>query len=312
MNYQTSANFHNFASRSVTALGALALSAMCFVDQAGAATVNQVLLRAFTCGPENTLTATSEQRLNRNINGGGGGCTYTADGHAGLGMVGVRTTHNATDGPSFEQTGATASAEADFMITAPTGFTGLVPLSVNLSLDGLVTADRTSLIGSAGSSLQAMALVTQDFRTFGRALARIEAKAGAFVASDILSDFERFNGDFKTSEILVDPSMPINLRFRFEGFTELSVGSNTGVPITAFIDGFNTLSLSTSGPAFNLPDSFSVTSTVLNVFDNQWVDARVASPPVSQVPAPASAVLFMTALGLLTCRRRKSPTAFFQ
>ncbi len=296
----------NFQSVLRFARNSLVVLSFCsvFSHAASAATVNRINLVAATCGPVQQSLESSVERLEENINGGGTDCTYTVDGHAGAGMVGVRTTHNKTGGPGLEQTAATASLEADFSITAPNGFAGLVPISVNLALDGLVTADRSTLSLGVVSGLRAFASITQDSRTFGRASEELEASTGSLTASDEQSIFDRFDGVLSTSEILVDPTLPLILRLRLEGITTLAGTSEGSFSATGFVDAFNTLSLATSGPAFNLPDGFSVTSTALNVFDNQWIDARVQNPGVSEVPLPATVLLLATALGILRSTRR--------
>ncbi len=272
---------------------------------ASATTVNIVRLQADTCAPDAFLEEGSENRISANINDGGLDCTYTVDGHAGLGMVGVRATHSKTGNPFLESTIASTSATTEFQITAPQGFAGLIPISVNAALDGLVTASRNTRTG-ARSSLVADVSLSQNFQDYGTARVKLVANAGFLISTDSLSEQDQFDGRLSTTEIMVDPNLPVSLSFDLRGTTTFPGAVDPGTIKTAFVDAFNTLSFDASGPAFNLPDGFSVTSTALNVFGNQWIDARVQDPGVSEVPLPASVLLLMTGLWFLRVPRRCS------
>lgn len=67
----------------------------------------------------------------------------------------------------------------------------------------------------------------------------------------------------------------------------------------------HTLSFPTSGPVFDLPSGYSVSSASADIVDNTWLGTPVS---VSLVPLPAAVWLLMPALALLA-RGRPSPAA---
>lgn len=87
-------------------------------------------------------------------------------------------------------------------------------------------------------------------------------------------------------------------------------GRGTG---STLIDATSTLSFDPNGPAFILPEGFTVNAPEINIFDNRWIDPRatVVNPP-SAVPVPASLPLLLAGGLMLGYVGRKRSQAFIR
>lgn len=114
-------------------------------------------------------------------------------------------------------------------------------------------------------------------------------------------------GQFETNAFLIDPSQALTLNLSLRG--SASARRNTDPVGLARFDSYGSLSFNPDGPAFFVPEGYTVNAPSLGIFDNQWIDTRIAvvDPGPSPVPLPASALLLIAGLGgLVTLRKRQT------
>lgn len=97
-----------------------------------------------------------------------------------------------------------------------------------------------------------------------------------------------------TETILVDPRRPLSLIFQLRGTA--NARPNTDLVGDAQFNSYSSLSFNPDGPAFFVPEGFTVNAPSLGIFDNQWIDPRVAAPVPSPVPLPAGGLLLLSGL----------------
>lgn len=115
--------------------------------------------------------------------------------------------------------------------------------------------------------------------------------------------------ELTTSYFTLPVGTPIDLSLLLSVNAGVSVGGNGGFgwPVdlnaVADMDYYSTLSFPTSGPVFDLPDAYTVTSAEAGIFDNSY-----GAPAPVQTPEPSSLLLLGSGLlGLvsMTFRRRR-------
>ena len=286
----------------------LALAGPIFSTSATAATLAASNSRS--CFGFNDVSQSAD---NATVVAGGGGftnngsnlCSNRGSAAAGGGYAGVAAFASAT---SFGST-ATSSVYAraawsdTFSVTAPANWTGgAIDVQVVFSLDASAFANSPTNDTDNASA----------FADFELLLSAESSRAGTDIWNARYTDnwmWTEYGPEaprsltqfFTTSKLQVVPGqdvISIGVDFDVTAFANAPDGK-----FEVDFDGLKTASLSKTGPAFILPDGFSVTNERANVFDNYWIDPR--APPVSQVPVPAGLPLLLTAFGGLVAMRRR-------
>lgn len=261
------------------------------------------------CGTTSSALEQGSGNIEASLNDGGLNCTVAGEAYAAGGVVGYRSTatFDRLIGPPgrAKVQGGASSAMSNIFLTPlfdlddPRYLSGdfQIDLQLNASLEGTVTAAVAYNKGQAsgGGSITATAKLSGvrspgSFSTQS-AVARGGAGAAAFGP---LADFD----DFSTLLMPVirhDWRQPFSVTFMMS--TDVVATATKANQATATLDAFNSLSFSKTGPAFILPDGFTVHAPELNIFDNRWVDPRVTDP--SPIPLPAGLPLLVCGLGLL-------------
>lgn len=203
------------------------------------------------------------------------------------------------------------SRMTDIFITPLAGYTGsfLVPVSLNVEIDGNLRAEvreNAQFVRSAGASINATVSLSG---------------ANGLGGTDSVFDSQRFDdGVGITAEGLATRTLigllrpTINQDIRRAMTVNFSLSGSAGVVggtdsfASATLNAINTLSFSSSGPAFFLPAGLTVNAPELNIINNRWVDPRGVTPSVSPVPLPAGLALLLTGLGAFGWLRRKQDT----
>lgn len=264
----------------------------------------------------NTVTAT--------VNDGASNCTLFVEATAGGGLVAARGTLNGSGGSTTANGQASANANSRmtdiylrplFDVTDPdeafnTNFQISVTLNatVDAVMSGVVDASGFgNWQGGAQGIVQGFAEVT-GFSSSNNPVsnrANFYANAGASARGGTDADSAILSESLAPT-ILVDWRIPLGVNFNLNG--DVTVNGGFGLPNqTGSFDASNTLSFSKTGPAFIIPNAFTVNAPDLNIFNNRWIDPRTTAPQV--VPLPASLPMLLAGLAGLLMIRRNFPNA---
>ncbi|MGB5398075.1 MAG: VPLPA-CTERM sorting domain-containing protein, partial [Gammaproteobacteria bacterium] len=172
-----------------------------------------------------------------------------------------------------------------------------VNVTVNATVDGSLTAivdnNTISLVGG-NTKIKARATLSTPS---GTSFQEYFASAGA---SDpgVSSDAVILDGLLRPS-VTIDWRQPFSVIFNLQA--EASAASGGVSFVTTTFDSLNSLSFSKDGPAFLVPEGFTVNAPELNIFDNQWIDPRA-----SVVPLPASLPLLLSGIVALSFLRKRN------
>lgn len=290
-------------------LPAILLATTMLADAAGAATFSEIVFRdgglgVNPCGTAGTATyTTGPGLLDKTFATGAGTCQAAIAAYAGAGGVGVLGTMGATPGPNgtVSAVSVAATSAIDVYIIVPIGFSGGdIPVSVNTHLDGSVSATLDPL-GSAfrrniGATLVATLNVSGQTMT-GLSRSSTLVRSASATATDLISgDAENLPEAGASSVINIDPTRPVEVRFKFDGRVSHGLYGDSGG--AAAFDALSSFSFALTGPALNLPDGFSAYSPGGEIVGNRFVPTAV--------PEPAIACLWLLGLGglcLAACRR---------
>jgi hypothetical protein len=179
----------------------------------------------------------------------------------------------------------------DIIISGPAPPSGTIPVSVNLSLNGTLTATTTNSSGTGYFDTHAWVQVNGGFSSnydfSGEMEALSHSQGGmttnSFAATGILSSF---TGGFPGSGTVTTPSfnltvgphaMSLTLSTRTDWLYDIvTLISASG---DANVDFFHSLSFATSGDVFNLPSGYTVNSVSGNIVNNRFVGASAPVPP---------------------------------
>jgi hypothetical protein len=203
-------------------------------------------------------------------------------------------------------TGASATVRFDdIVITNLADPTNLDPIQVttNFFLDGafsfgpgttadnaLVTASLGLLYGIGTGPASAANSIGSILRVYSDGVLN-ESDSGIFAGAGLGGSFS-FHGEFVTVPLTVAVGTPIRLSLGLTvGASAVSRNFHTPTPVfgpalSLTSDFQNTLRFSTSGPALNLPDGYTVNSAQAGIVNNQF----------SAVPLPPALLLFASAL----------------
>ena len=210
------------------------------------------------------------------------------------------------------ETFGTASANASFsasglFFTPASGYTNQqlltlygnrIPVTLFVSFSAQTGAQTgesgAAYTASAGSAIDANVVFSNE----GSVRWREVIGSGAVSDTGELSDRDSFSDT-------IGLSGTVNWRRASSVSMSLSTIASASHPSafdhfsSAFADASNTLSFNTEGPAFLLPEGFTINAPELNIFDNMWIDPRITNE-VAPVPLPAAGYLML--IGLLGMR----------
>jgi hypothetical protein len=208
----------------------------------------------------------------------------------------------------------TASATAGFRLDdiIITGPDSTVDTSINLSLDGGVSATANAAGGGAfGFEATANGMVTVSGQ-FGPRFAASQSRGAVCDAQTLLCDSSFFEDEFLTgfggAGIITTPAVTVSVGVPLGLALQLVVAGNGNSTNGGFgnrrtAEGSasfgSTLSFALSGPVFNLPAGYTANSVSGLIVDNHWV--RASDTPTA-VPEPGTFSLL--GLGVLALARR--------
>jgi hypothetical protein len=193
----------------------------------------------------------------------------------------------------------------DLHFTGPSGAT-VVPTSLNVRVDALLGVDATNSSGGENDlSVQcelathhATELFVSDFDPPGQDPGVEIVPSGVSVVHNVGADeidhfasMTTIDGDFVTCATTVPLGVPQTLMLSF--LMSTFAGGNIGFsdPTASIIlsgDALHTLALPATGPVFNLPDGYSVSSDSGLIVDNQLV-TTVSSTTTTTMPVASCA-----------------------
>ena len=298
-----------------TATIGIFLAGLSCASIAQATTITTFASGSTTCTTSTDGTAQDNGTTNAaiNISTGLGGCSAAISARAGTGYVGVRGNLSSSPVPgtgAYQMQASGSSFMSGITISPGAGQTTeqllaihgrFINITVNATLSGtltgIVSPGDTQFARVAGVLLGgSVELVTP----VGRDMQSASANYGFNTIRDPKVSGTNFLGAVLRPSVLADWQQSFNVNFRFGGSGNIGGFDNTNA--FADFDGFNSLSFATDGPAFILPEGFTVNAPELNIFDNRWVDPRIDTAPV---PLPAALPFLLGALGVLGVIQRR-------
>jgi hypothetical protein len=300
-----------------TILGAALLSTLCICSTAQAATLNSIRYQNGGVGDP----ACGQGIIDRKDGAGDISVAYTEAGPGGCKMainasvfgggIGIFASTSTVPGGTFSARAQVAgfSTMTDIFITPMAGYTGpfVVPVSLKVEISGNLRAEvreNAQFVRSAASGVTATVSLSGANGLGGTDFSfddgRFDDQVGITQEG---FDTKVLIGSIFTS-INQDIRRPMSVGFSFSGNAGVLGGTDSFASAT--LNAMNTMSFSKSGPAFILPDGLTINAPELNIFNNQWIDPRVVTPPVSAVPLPAGLPLLLAGLGSLAWLRRKT------
>lgn len=188
-----------------------------------------------------------------------------------------------------------ARSAVDVYFNVPNGYVGgNIPVSVNTHLNGSVSATMgylgSSFVRNTTSTLVATLTVSGRSVTGASSSTSQVHRAVASANDRVAADAENLPVGGTSSVINIDPTRPVEVRFRLDGRVSHGLYNDSGG--TAAFDALGTYSFLLDGSALNLPDGFSAYTLGGEIVDNRFT-------PVSNVPEPAHAWLLMLGLGVV-------------
>ena len=286
-----------------------ALSALALAGPASAGVVYQTRVSS-VCGDGFTVNDFSEvadepSLLARSISGPG--CSADTFGGAGQGFLALSGVSQSV--ADFEPrsylssaTVVTSARFSEISITLPTSYAGgTIPVALALDLEAALSAtvvDGTpanadasitaSLSVSAFPSGPDIVVFSEEIFVNGTIGDGILPGAALGINAALITDFFE-----------VDPTVPLVVTLGLSGSS--STTASTGSIANGSVRARNSLSFRESNP-FILPEGFSVTYEDANIFDNTWVDPRMAPEPA----LPLGALVALLPLARLGRRNRDS------
>jgi hypothetical protein len=265
-----------------------------------------------------SVSFSSGNSISENLNDGETSCAMSIDGYAGGGAVGVKGTLSQTPGKSsIHQIRANVSSSmTSIAITPEAGrdakglfetYGSAIPVTVNAAIEGSLSASvatNSPFVRGAQAVLRA----NLNFSGFSEPGNPVSKRVDFFKSEGATNSGADTVGDVfaqsLTATLLLDWSIPFVVEFSMGGSAGTSGYGDSFA--TAVFDSLNSLSFSKTGPAFILPDGFTVNAPELNIINNRWSDPRLISP----VPLPASLPILAVALGILGIIQRKRIGSF--
>lgn len=288
-----------------------------------AATYNSAVVRA-TCGVvpnvETHILSSEIGALSVSASapvGSDANCAADATAFAGAGVARVfatveNTGSNAED-PGLIDSDASAFAAVayDLVVSAPGGERDPFDFSINMDASGSISAFSRKLISDTEAFLNPAQTIS--------ALLTISGSLGSGGQSETFEETinvrvnpgdagsSSLSGAFTTPSITVRPGDLISYVFRLSGGTG---GNLQGAAASGVVDADQSLSFTTSGSVFNMPDGYTVDIDEPRIIDNRYYTPEMALPgetvAPSPVPLPAAGwALLSGVLALLTLKRRQ-------
>jgi hypothetical protein len=196
-----------------------------------------------------------------------------------------------------------ASVEAtwtDIIVTGPAGAT-MVPIAANILIDGSFLFAAGAIDDPLGVGWSQFSSASFGVRINGEPAAfgnwTVTAANGGPVTNTLGNGvFTDFDGSYAgtTSTVMVPVNTPFSISMFLQTNAQVSVPRAGTISLGTNTNFGHTASFATTGPAFDVPDGYTVNSAEASVTDNAFV----------LVPAPAS-VGVMAAGGVAMIRRRR-------
>ena len=309
-------------------MGALALSWMAVISVSmmsnavqAATVVNTVsyvngVLGIGRCGAQNSDLQTGSETQSIAFSASAAGCNVGAASFAGGGVVGLRGSNDVNSGAGRGISGVSGFAETiinGLSLSAAAGFTmgQLVTLYGNTIEVGLTPSLGASVAAqiAPGDTLfvrEGRADLTASTFLRGSGGDRDDAFARNIVDVNNVTTGPSESIIFTqppTLSVMVDVNGLFGVTFRLSGVSAALGYGDTSVNSNFLA--FNSLGFSSTGPAFVLPEGFTVHAPEVGIVDNMWTDSRQPTP----VPLPASLPLMLMGIagiaGFGALRRRK-------
>lgn len=234
-----------------------------------------------------------------------GRCEVAAVAYADAGVVGIagNVSQFLESDVGTMAVGSFASVSiSDIRLEAAPGhtLTGLIMLygdtieiGLNAALTGVVSTELStssqSFVRSAEADLRGGVEIRSGSITNG--LSFFEAAMVADGPNVSINDSGNINIPLAPT-ISANVSQPIRVTFRLNGDAQTAGHGDAFANANYSAD--NSLGFSPTGPAFFLPEGFTVNAPEVGIIDNQWIDPRVAP-----VPIPLTGLLLLSGLCVL-------------
>ncbi|MEL7129108.1 MAG: hypothetical protein AAFU66_04685 [Pseudomonadota bacterium] len=238
-------------------------------------------------------------------------CSAGASAFAGAGVARVQAS---IDNPGRDDSTALIRGEAsafaqltyDFIVKALITDPDPFEFSINMSASGSIGAVSNELFSDTGKLLNAGQVISSGLRITGSLRTRSDSdnfeERIAVRVSPGEEDTGVLSGDFTTPSILVTPGDRITFTFGLEGGTS---GQLIGQSASGRVSAERSLSFSTRGPVFNVPDGYAVLIDEPRLIGNRYYAPETPLPP-APVPLPASGwVLLSGLITVLVAGRRR-------
>ncbi len=267
------------------------------------------------CGAQASDLQRGSETQSLTFSASAAGCNVGGASFAGGGVVGVRGSNDVDSGAGRGVSGFSGFAETiinGLSLSAAAGFTmgqlvgtygnsievGLTP-SLDASVSAQIAPSDTFFVRDGSASLTAS--------TFLRGSGG--DRDGAVASNDVMVNNVNsppsesfFFTQPPTLSVMVDVDGLFGVTFRLSGDSSALGYGDTSVN-SSFL-AFNSLGFSSTGPAFILPDGFTINAPEIGIVDNMWTDSRQLTP----VPLPASLPLLLlgiAGIAHLGARRKK-------
>ena len=202
---------------------------------------------------------------------------YAGDGAAGL-VIGMgRSAGNDPDDNGADRISGSATMNYEIMIETPPEYSGgLVPFGYTADWSAMVQATVNT---SAGSNRVAAVVLSAEagfsarvsnFSTVVSSSGEIDLSATA--TASLGTDSDSTTRTVVAPTVMVNPNFPVTVGMTLSA---VAVAENSADTTSfAFGQSLNSLTFTTSGPVFDLPPGFTVTSAEASIVDNVWIDTR--------------------------------------
>lgn len=264
------------------------------------------------CGTAPDVSDTRNSSFSLSLNDGAIDCAMSMQGFVSAGVVGITGTVSNGPAPGANRSRIRASGStimSGIMVEAAAGYAEaelvelngyVIPVQLNGRATGSLSAAGEPVTGigigsGAGASLTGFASISTSFQgdtRFDSAETR-----GSFAVDQFGTTYgDTTFGGALLPTIQLDSRGTFSVTFRLQG-SATSSGFGTRLASATF-NSFNSLGFSTDGPAFILPEGYTVNAPELGIIDNRWIDPRATvDPPPSPVPLPAGLPLLLAGIG---------------